>query len=181
MQNGPVLELKHGQSIQVSFPVWSEELTERREARQQAAFARLKPGRYDDALAAFSQAIAADPKDHMLFVGRSYAYEYSGRWREAIADCEQTIAMRPELLSQRTHLADLLATAPDASVRDGRRAITMAKEMLADERDWNMLQILAAGQAETGDFKAAVTTQRRAIELRPKNCPIVGGTNCERG
>jgi beta-lactamase regulating signal transducer with metallopeptidase domain len=171
VQSGPVLELKHGQSVQATFPVWSEEIVERRDAKQQAAFALLKPGKYDDAIAAFSQAIAADPKDHMLFVGRSYAYEYSGRWREAIDDCNRSIAMRPELLSQRTRLADLLATAPDASVRDGRRAITMAKEMLADERDWNMLQILAAGQAETGDFKAAVTTQRQAIEAASAGLP----------
>ncbi len=83
--------------------------------------------------------------------------------------------MSPDDVMWLNNLATLLATSPVKSQRDGRRAVTLAeravklaKGSLADSRVYfELLDTLAAAQAETGDFKAAVATQQEAIEAAP--------------
>lgn len=168
LQSRKVLDVKHGESIEATFPVWSQELLDRRKERRQAAFAHFQPGKYAEAVKAFTQQIAVDPQDPMLMMGRSLANEYDGRWREAIADCEQFLVMQPASDSQKVRLADLLATVPDAKLRDGRRALSLAQAGLSAGRGPYALQALAAAEAEAGDFEAAAATQREAIEKAPE-------------
>lgn len=63
----------------------------------------------------------------------------------------------------------LLATSSDETQRDGARALELAKEVFPDYPDrLSAYQILAASQAEAGDFKAAQKTQKRTIQLAQK-------------
>jgi tetratricopeptide (TPR) repeat protein len=63
--------------------------------------------------------------------------------------------------------AQLLASGPDASIRDGAKAVEFAQRevQLAGDREPAILDTLAAAYAEAGRFPEAVETARRALDL----------------
>jgi tetratricopeptide (TPR) repeat protein len=64
------------------------------------------------------------------------------------------------------NLARVLATAPDAKLRDSKRAVEAAKKAvdMIKYRDGRFLDTLAAAYAEAGDFDKAVEAQQRALD-----------------
>jgi tetratricopeptide (TPR) repeat protein len=70
-------------------------------------------------------------------------------------------------VSAYNNLAWLLATCPDASVRDGAKAIELAQQAvkLSGGKDPGFLDTLAAAYAEAGHFFQAVETARKALVL----------------
>src|SRR5262249_57640536 len=61
----------------------------------------------------------------------------------------------------------LLATCPEASVRDGTRAVEQARKAcdLTGWKDGGYLDTLAAASAESGDFTEAVRWAKQAVEV----------------
>jgi tetratricopeptide (TPR) repeat protein len=86
-----------------------------------------------------------------------------GRFPEAIAHCRRA----PGDPMLRNKLAWMLATLPDASVRDGAEAVAIARQLVQSRRvpDPLLLTTLAAAYAETGQFPQAVATAERALAL----------------
>jgi Flp pilus assembly protein TadD len=70
-------------------------------------------------------------------------------------------------MSVQNQLAWLLATAPDASLRNGAEARTLAEQasQLSGGDNPVILRTLAAAYAEEGNYGQAVATARRALEL----------------
>ncbi len=62
-RSGPMIDLKHGESIAAEFPVWRQAELEAQRSRVQRGFEKLREQRYDEAIAAFSEAIAHNPND----------------------------------------------------------------------------------------------------------------------
>ena len=62
-------------------------------------------------------------------------------------------------------MARLLATVPDESVRDGDRALVLAKEVFGLAVNADHAETLAMAWAELGDFDTAIQWQERALEL----------------
>ena len=65
------------------------------------------------------------------------------------------------------NFAWILATCPEASVRNGKEAVKHAK--LGDLTCWQDLDTLAAAYAENGNFDESIKTISEAIEMAPKN------------
>ncbi|WP_244325727.1 tetratricopeptide repeat protein [Shewanella aestuarii] len=63
------------------------------------------------------------------------------------------------------NVAWILATCPEAEYRDGSKAVNLSLKLLeTNENDPTILDNLAAGYAEMGDFTQAVNIQKKAID-----------------
>jgi hypothetical protein len=74
-------------------------------------------------------------------------------------------------MNAQANLAWVLATSPDASLRDGAKAVALAKKVIeraGHANDVNtviVLRTLAAGYAEIGRFTEAIETAQQASQL----------------
>ncbi len=66
----------------------------------------------------------------------------------------------------RNNLAWLLATTPDAGLRDGPRAVDLIAPIALYSGAWQYLDTLAAAWAAAGDFDQAASTAQQAIEAQ---------------
>ena len=92
-----------------------------------------------------------------------------GRWRNSVVDncgraASTTATTTTVTTVQRVALA---ATSPDDAVRDGVRAVALARQALVLQggRTPLLLDVLAAAQAEAGDFAGARETAEEALRL----------------
>jgi tetratricopeptide (TPR) repeat protein len=124
-------------------------------------------GRIDESVAAFeklAQADAANPEAHRQLAKAQAA---ASRPTDAVASFDRGIAAAPspELYSD---FAWLLATHPDAAVRNGPKAVAMAeKAVAAGQSGVRTILMLAAARAEAGDFDRAIAEVEAAIPGLP--------------
>ncbi len=90
-----------------------------------------------------------------------------GRARDAIVQWRKVRELAPSNPSAFNQLAWVLATSPDASIRNGPEALELATQAvkLSGGSDPALLDTLAAAQAECGKFDDALETVRRALDL----------------
>jgi tetratricopeptide (TPR) repeat protein len=105
------------------------------------------------------------------------------RFSEAIAEYETALESAPGIGSTLNNFAWLLATCPDASLRNGARAIELARkaDQVVGGESPVFLRTLAAAYAENGRFNDAVATAQRALQLArgQKNAVLTGSLNKE--
>jgi tetratricopeptide (TPR) repeat protein len=90
----------------------------------------------------------------------------------------EAIPEHPQLMAT---LAWILATSPDEKVRDGAEALKVATRLnelseaahTPPQVQSEFLVVLAAAQAESGDFDAATATAKKALDLVPRDQPVV--------
>ena len=142
-----------------------------REQRSEDAFQRgsaaMDRKDWDAAIKEFTEAIRLDSQDDGAYNNRGFAYAEKREYAKAIADYKEAIRLAPDDPISHTSLAWILATCPDAHLRDGKRAVELANRArkLSGGKDANDLENLAAAYAECGRFDEAVKWQSRAIEL----------------
>ena len=102
-------------------------------------------------------------------------YSALGRHADALRLSEQTLALcraaldpdHPDTPASMSLLARLLATCPDARLRDPKRAIELAKDAVAlaprSARSW---QALGLARYRTGAWKDSIAALEKSIELR---------------
>jgi tetratricopeptide (TPR) repeat protein len=91
----------------------------------------------------------------------------SGRFGEAVAILERTLSRRPDHVPALAALVTIQATCPVAAHRNGPDAVRLARRLveLTGGRRPPSLNLLAAAQAETGDFGGAVLVSEQALGL----------------
>ena len=89
-----------------------------------------------------------------------------GEERAAVAAAERLLALQPQSAERRNDLAWMLATAADPTLRDGPRALELARGAVeaAGRQDPDLLDTLAAAQANAGAFDAAQATAAQALD-----------------
>jgi Flp pilus assembly protein TadD len=137
------------------------------EAHANLAVVLVSLGQRDDARRAYVAALAADPTLVEAHLGLSTLLADDGRFADALREAEFAVRHGPDKPQAATQLAWLLATSPDASLRDGARAVTVAERAatLTSRREPRVLDVLAAALAEAGRFDEAVATAREAEGL----------------
>jgi protein O-mannosyl-transferase len=132
--------------------------------------ALLRKGRLDDAIVAFQKSQTIRPDNFEVHNNLGFALYRAGRMDEAIAQFLRTLELKPDCEPAQKSLAGMawiLAASPDASVRNGPKAVELAEEAykLSGGGDPILASILAGAYAEAGRFPEAVTAAQRALDL----------------
>src|SRR4029077_12795974 len=129
--------------------------------------ALLEKGELDSAIQVCRSAPVLWPLDADCQTALAIALEEKGETAEAIQHYEKAVEVAPRSIATLTNLAWLLATSPDASLRNGPKALDLASqaEQLGGGTNTIVLRTLAAAYAEHGEFAKAIRTARSAMEL----------------
>ncbi len=97
--------------------------------------------------------------------------ELQGFFQAAADHYAAALRLEPDAPQTLNNLAWLLTTCPDPGVRDGRRAVALARRAceLTGFQKTIFIGTLAAAQAGAGKFDEAAATAQRACELASKN------------
>jgi Tetratricopeptide repeat len=137
---------------------------------------------YDKAIADYSEAIRLEPTHGAAFIGRGIAYTGNKKYDKAISDFSEAIRLDPSSAYAYSNLAWVLATCPEAVLRNGEKAIENATQAceLSHWKNANHLDTLAAAKAESKNFDEAVKWQKKAMDLRFPDWFILNGVKGQR-
>jgi tetratricopeptide (TPR) repeat protein len=136
-------------------------------AHNNLAKALLQKGRLADALVHYRKFLEIEPENVEARNILGTALIQQGRVREAIEQWQDALAIEPENGNASSNLAWVFATCPEASIRDGGRAVELAEKALhlSGGKIPMIFRVLAAAYAESGRFSEAIQTAQRGIEL----------------
>jgi tetratricopeptide (TPR) repeat protein len=140
------------------------------EAHNNLGYVLLHKGIIDEAITHFQKALAINPDLAEAHRNLGDALAQIGRVDEGIEHLQKALAIQPDLAeaqSDLAHIAWIMATSPDASIRNGTEAVELARQtdQLSGGKNPIMAATLAAAYAEAGNFSEAVATARRALQL----------------
>jgi tetratricopeptide (TPR) repeat protein len=129
--------------------------------------ALLKNGRAEAALGPLEAALRILPGDVDSHCELAAALLQTGRARSALGEYEKALQIQPDSLPANASLAWILASNPDASLRDGARAVSLAlrADQLSGGQNPFVAAALGAAYAEVGDFSQAVAAAQRALQI----------------
>ncbi|HEX4584885.1 MAG TPA: tetratricopeptide repeat protein [Burkholderiaceae bacterium] len=133
------------------------------QARVYLADAKMRVGRADEAGVLYGQALKQSPDSLRMQLSLAMANVKAGHYGEARNDLELALKAHPGNPEITNALARILATAPESMVRDGPRALALAKALFESTRDPDVGQTYAMAMAETGGFEQAVVLQKETI------------------
>jgi tetratricopeptide (TPR) repeat protein len=121
----------------------------------------------DEAIVQYQKALQISPDFAEALNNLGGALLQKGSVDEAIVQYQKALQIKPDYAEALNNLARVLATCPQASLRDGAKAVALARRANQLTGDGNpvVLGTLAAAYAEAGRFPEAVETAKRALDL----------------
>ncbi len=143
----------------------------------------MQKGEVDEAISRFQKAVQIRPNYAQAHNNLGNAFLQKGNMTEAIAHFQQVLQIEPNNPQVQSNLAWLLATGPEASLRNGKQAVELAERanQLTSGGNPFILCSLAAAYAEVGRFSEAVATAQRALQLAEaqSNARLAGALQVE--
>ena len=127
----------------------------------------LKKGRVDEAIVHYQKALQIKPDYAKAHYNLGNALLEKGGMAEAITHFQKALQIKPDFPEAQNDLAWVLATSPQASLRNGNQAVELAQQanQLAGGKNPIILRTLAAAYAEAGRFGDALRSAQKAMEL----------------
>lgn len=135
-------------------------------AQRDLGTALLRAGRIDDAIRTLTP-LAQRGDDPVARAALANALLAKGDFAAAISELSKQLEASPGDVTTETTLAWVLATAPDAALRDGGRALGLAQAAVSatNGREPRTVRALAAAFAEEGQFDEAIHAAEVAIAM----------------
>jgi tetratricopeptide (TPR) repeat protein len=136
-------------------------------ARTQLAAALGEQNNSTAALTEAQEAIRRSPNYAPAHFCLAVLLDQQGRTTEAVRAYEETLKLNPEDAEALNNLAWTLTSCPDDKIRNGPRAVELARRACELTRSQSALLLgtLAAAYAEAGRFAEAITTAESARDL----------------
>jgi protein O-mannosyl-transferase len=128
-------------------------------------------GDIGEAIVHYQKALELRPDYANAHNNLANAFRQEGRIQEAVHEYEAALKSEPDSVLAENNLAWILATSPNASVRNGAKAVQLAERanQLSAGSDPIILHTLAAAYAENRQFSEAVQAAQRALDLAETN------------
>jgi len=122
-------------------------------------------GEYDKAVADCDRAIQLDPTYITAYINRGRTHRTARNYEKAMADYSRLIELSPKYAPAYNNLAWILATCPQTSLRNGKRAVEIATKAceLSEWKNPSAINTLALACAEVADFENAAKWQSRYL------------------
>jgi Flp pilus assembly protein TadD len=119
----------------------------------------------------YRELLVDDPADARNHLGLANTLAGEGAEVESVTELNETLRLDPDCIDALNNLAWILATSPQAEVRDGARAMALAEHAceLTHFEQTIYIGTLAAAYAQAGQFDDAAATAQRACALAEKN------------
>jgi tetratricopeptide (TPR) repeat protein len=137
------------------------------QAHDNLGSALLHTGRVDEAIAQYQTTLQISPDNADAHSNLGIALQQKGRVEEAIAHFQKALQIEPANPALQNNLAWILATFPEAALRNGNKAVELARQanVLTGGENPMILHTLAAALAEARRFPEAAETAQRALHL----------------
>lgn len=123
-------------------------------------------GDLDNAISHCREAIHIEPDFTEAYHNLGRALWLKGQYVQAVDAWREAARLRPKRTAQLRQLAWALATCPDKSARNGEEALELAQHAVAlSGESADLLDVLAAAQAESGRFAEAAETAKKARKM----------------